>query len=238
MINAVDTKVLVFAIVQASTSEEWLESYLCGIITLLDDRRQNPLVALTPNPASLAQLMPDDSPKSRIASTLQRLAESNPHRVSGPGIQPGHYVPLCQYYNRKLAEKLCLRLEENGIDTKTNSTRLFVSVTVASEKCSEAIRILDAFKESHPDTQPRKFSRDYDLVFLILFATLVIAFFSIAAGRWLVPVAVTTSGVSLCIVVERWHRHKRYHNGMRFTLKDLLGLTIVCAINFAIWRLV
>ena len=193
--------------------------------------------------------MPDDSPKSRIASTLQRLAESNPHRVSGPGIQPGHYVPLCQYYNRKLAEKLCLRLEENGIDTKTNSTRLFVSVTVASEKCSEAIRILDAFKESHPDTQPRKFSRDYDLVFLILFAelvygilsaTMVIAFCSFggSAFNWLVPVAVTTSGVSLCILVERWHRHKRYHNGMHFTLKDLLGLTVVCAINFAIWRLI
>ena len=52
MINAVDTKVLVFAIVQASTSEKWLELNLCGIITLLDDRRQNPL-ALTPNPASL-----------------------------------------------------------------------------------------------------------------------------------------------------------------------------------------
>ena len=97
---------------------------------------------------------------------------------------------------------------------------------------------MDEFKESHPDTQPRKFSRDYDLVFLILFATLVIAFFSIAAGRWLVPVAVTTSGVSLCIVVERSHRHNRYHNGMHFTLKDILGLTIICAINFAIWRLI
>ena len=119
----------------------------------------------------IAKSMPDDSPKSRIASTLQRLAESNPHRVTGPGIQAGHFVPLCQYYNRKLAAELCLRLQANGIETKTNSTRLFIAV-------------------------------------------------------------------SLCIVAERWHRHQRYHNGMRFTLKDILGFTIVCAVNFAIWRLV
>ena len=192
--------------------------------------------------------MPDESPKSSIASTLQRLAESNPHRATGPGIQAGHYVPLCQYYNRNLAEVLCLRLQASGIDTKTNSTRLFVSVSVSSEKCSEAIRILDDFKESHPDTQPRKFSRDYDLVFLIFFATLIIDLFSFgwllsrhrpgATFKWLIPVAVTMSGVSLCVVVERWHRHKRYHNAMHFTLKDLLWLTIVCAVNFAVWRLV
>ena len=186
----------------------------------------------------IAKSMPDDSPKSRIASTLQRLAESNPHRVTGPGIQAGHFVPLCQYYNRKLAAELCLRLQSNGIETKTNSTRLFIAVSVSFEKCSEAIRILDDFKDSHPDNQPRKFSRDYDMAFLILFATLVIAFFSIASGKWSVPVAVTTSGVSLCIVAERWHRHQRYHNGMRFTLKDILGFTIVCAANFAIWRVV
>lgn len=182
--------------------------------------------------------MPDDSTKSRIASTLKRLADSNPHRAIGPGIQPGHYVPLCQYFNRILAEKLCLRLEENGIATKTNSTRLFVAVSVSSENCAQAIRILDDFKGSYPDTQPRKFSRDYDFVFLILFATSVIALFSIASGKWSVPVAVLTSGVSLCIVIERWHRHQRYHNGMHFTLKDILGFTIVCAVNFAVWRLV
>ena len=182
--------------------------------------------------------MPDDSTNSRIASTLQRLAASNLHRVTGPGIQPGHYVPLCQYYNRNLANELCLRLDKNGIGTKANSTRLFVSISVESEKCSEAIRILDNFNESHPNTRPQKFSRDYDLVILILFTTLVIAFFSLGTGKWLVPIAVTASGVSLGIFVERWHRHNRYHKGMRFTIKDILGFTMVCAINFAVWRIV
>ncbi len=182
--------------------------------------------------------MPDDSPKPSIASTLQRLAESSPHHAPGPGVPLGHRVPLCKYYNRKLAEKLCLRLDENGIGTKSESTRLFVSVFVDAQNCDQAIRILDEFKESNPDTQPRKFSRDYDLVFLILFATMVIAFASIATGNWSFPVGVAMSGVSLCIVAERLHRHKRHHDAMHFTLKDLLGLTIVCAVNFAIWRFV
>lgn len=182
--------------------------------------------------------MQDNLPNSSIASTLQRLAESNPHRATGPGIQPGHYVPLCQYYNRKLAAKLCLRLDENGIGTKTESTRLFVAVSVDAANCDQAIRILNEFKASNPDTRPSRFSRDYDVVFLIFFATSVLAFASLVTRKWSVPIGVAISGASLCFVAERLHRQKRYHEAMHFTLLDLFGITSIFGVNFAIWRYV
>ncbi len=183
---------------------------------------------------------PDSHSRSQISSTLHRLAKSNPPRTTGPGIQAGHFVKLCQYHNRSVAAELCERLQENGIGIKTRSTRMFVDISIDFENRLEAFRILDDFKESHPDTKPRNYSRDYDLVFLIVFVTAVVGCisFGLSAFNWLFPVATTTSGISLCIVVERWHRNYRYHNGMHFTIKDILGLTFIFGVNCAIWRFV
>ena len=103
----------------------------------------------------------DHKHKEHLASTLQRLAESNPQRTTGPGIQAGHYLPLCRYHDRSIAAELCARLEEHAISVKTTSTRMYVSISVAFENRAEAFRILDEFKESHADLLPRKFSRDY-----------------------------------------------------------------------------
>ena len=181
----------------------------------------------------------EHKPKTQIASTLQRLAESNPHRSTGPGIYARHYLPLCRYHNRNIAAELCARLEENAISVKATSTRMYVSISVAFENRAEAFRMLDEFKESHADTLPRKFSRDYDLVFLIAFATLVVTAmsFSVSPLGKLIPFALMTNGISLCILVERWHRSYRYRNGWRFSLREILEVTIICAVNCAIWRI-
>ncbi len=180
------------------------------------------------------------NPNLKIASTLQRLASSNPHRKAGPGFQAGDFVRLCQYHNKSSATELFRLLRENEIDVQMRSTRMFAEISVAFEKRSEAFRILDDFKAMNPDTVPKTFSRDYDLVFLIFFATVVIAVASLsfASFNWVVPVAITTSGISISVVVEWLHRHYRLHSGMHFTIKEILIFTIVCGLNCAIWRLV
>ena len=180
-----------------------------------------------------------DRSESRVTSPLRRLATANKPQVPGTGMQPGDYLLLCKYHNRSVASELQQRLEEDGICVKTTTTRMYVSFFVMFENRKKALQILDDFAESHVDTEPRRVSRDYDLVFLIGFATMVVAAVSAIAPTFtrLAPVAVLTTGTTVCIVVERWHRQYRYQDGSHFTLRELFGLTTLLAANLAIWRL-
>ncbi len=180
-----------------------------------------------------------DRSESRVTSTLRRLATANQPQVRGEGMQPGDYILLCKYHNRCVASELQQRLEEDGIRAKTKTTRMYVSFFVTFENREKALQILDDFAESHVDTRPRRVSRDYDLVFLVGFVTMVVAAFSFFSSTFtrLAPVAVLMTGISLSIVIERWHRQYRYQEGTHFTLRELFGLTTLFAANLAIWRL-
>jgi len=178
-------------------------------------------------------------PQSHVVSTLTRLARANNPPAKGIGIQPGHLVPLCKYHSRSIAAKLTQRLVESGIRTKTGTTRMYVSISVAFENRQTAFQILKDFQESHSDTKPRSISRDYDAVFLIGFATLVFAAISVVVPTFtkFAPFAVLTTGISLCLMIERWHRQYRYHDGKHFTIIDLFVLTTIVAVNCAAWSL-
>lgn len=180
-----------------------------------------------------------DTPESRVTSTLRRLATLNKPQAPGTGIQPGDYILLCRYHNRSVASQLLQRLQENGVCAKAKRARMYVSFFVLFENREKALQILDDFAKSHVDTEPRRVSRDYDLVFLIGFATMIAAAVSFFAPTFtrLVPAAVLTTGISLSVVIERWHRQYRYQDGIHFTLRELFGLTTLLAANLAIWRL-
>jgi len=116
---------------------------------------------------------------------------------------------------------------------------MYVSISVAFESRQTAFQILKDFQESYEDTKPRSISRDYDAVFLIGFVTIVFAAVSVVVPTFakFAPFAVLTTGISLCIIIERWHRQYRYHDGMHFTIIDLFVLTAIVAVNCAAWCL-
>lgn len=126
----------------------------------------------------------------------------------------------------------------HGVDVRTKETRMYVNFEVAFKDRMMAARLLEDFRQSHVDLQPRAFSRDYDVVILIAFVTVVLAVGTAAVQQFarLTPLCILVTGISLSIVVERIHRHYRLHDGYVFTLKELLILTMLFALNMGAWR--
>ena len=87
------------------------------------------------------------------------------------------------------------------------------------------------------DTVPRKFSRDYDSVFLLAPLTLLAAYITYASPPILnyVWIAVVTSGATAMIFVERVNRQYRHHFGTQWGIQDLLLATAAVDINIWVW---
>ncbi len=180
-----------------------------------------------------------DKPSGRASSALRRVAELNKPPPVGNGIPTGHFIPLCKYHNPSIAIELSQRLQDNGIHVKIQTTRMNTLLSVAFEDRDKAFAMLNEFTESHLDSRPKKFSRDYDFVLLIAIATAIVAAIScfVPTFNRLAPFAVITTGISLSLVVEQRHRHCRYRNGLNYSLSEIMILISLFALNFAVWRL-
>lgn len=87
---------------------------------------------------------------------------------------------------------------------------------------------------------PRRFSRDYDSLFLITPFVIVAAavrFFLPGVSRyaWL---AILVSGASVIALCERINRQYRVSVGSQWSLHDLLLATTIVAANLALWNAV
>lgn len=169
---------------------------------------------------------------------MQRISEANQDLAVGPGIGPSDFVPLCRYHSRSVAKKLKEILLDHGLVVRIKETRMYVNFEVAFKDRIVAASLLEDFRQSEVDLRPRAFSRDYDGVILIAFVTVVLAVGTAAVQQLtrLTPLCILVTGISLSIVVERIHRHYRLHNGYVFTLKELLILTTLFALNLGAWR--
>ena len=175
--------------------------------------------------------------RKKAAETLQRLSVANERVAEGPGVSEDHMMPLCRYHNRIVAAKLKEQLQRAGIAVRAKKFRLYVEIFVDFNQRDRAFEVLEQFRQTVSDTKPRKFSRDYDIVFLIAGTTLLataITAFSPLGG--LVAIAVFTTGLTVCVVVERIQRQYRYRVGKGFALWEILLLVTLVAINAAIWH--
>lgn len=170
--------------------------------------------------------------------SLQRISEANQVVEAGAGISPSDFIPLCRYHSRSVATKLKEILLGHGVAVRTVTTRMYVNFEVAFKDRLVAARLLEDFRQSHVDLRPRAFSRDYDVVILIAFVTIVLAVGTAVVQQFvrLMPLCILVTGITLSIVVERIHRHDRLHDGYVFTLKELLILTTLFALNIGVWR--
>lgn len=169
---------------------------------------------------------------------LERLAAANDSRTPGPGVDPRQQMPLCQYHNHSIAHQLVQRLQAAGVSVRSQPSRMYASITVAFEDRDVAFEILRAFKETHPDTKPKRFSRDYDLVFLIGLCAIVTGACALtfAESMRYGAFALVTSTASLCLIAERWHRRYRYRVGNHYTVAELLCLMALLGLNVAVWK--
>jgi hypothetical protein len=175
--------------------------------------------------------------KSRV-QTLQRISAANQAIEAGAGISDTDYILLCKYHSRSVAAKLKKELLDRSIDFRTSNTRMFVNFEVAFKDKDAAASILETFRVSNQDLRPRSFSRDYDLVILIVFVTVVASAITAAIQELarLTPLAILATGVLVSIVVERLHRQYRLRDGQVFTLRELLIITTLIALNLAAWQ--
>lgn len=100
-----------------------------------------------------------------------------------------------------------------------------------------AFRILAEFRDSHSDTKPQRFSREYDVLLLLMPFTLVITCFAMlrfGIATW-APYAVLISGLSVCLFLARWQYLARLQTGLRFSIRDIVSGTAVVAVNVALW---
>ncbi len=178
--------------------------------------------------------------KNTLKTALSRIADANQKVTMGSGLDSNATIPLCRFHNRSLASELSQQLQASGIRVRLKPNRLYVEIHVAFEDRHAAMAALAEFKTTHCDSQPRKFSRDYDFAFVIMFIAIVIGAWAafVPAFSRLTPVAILLTGVSLAIVVERWHRQYRLHSGLKFSIYDIVMLTLVVALNVAVWRAV
>jgi hypothetical protein len=177
------------------------------------------------------------TPSKQFDKTLGRIHLLNPIRPVGTGVDEGHYIPLCQYHSRPLASELTQKLLENGVHVKTRATRMVVLFQIAFADREAAFRILAEFRDSHSDTKPQRFSRDYDILLLLLPFTLIIA--CIVALRFGIdtwaPYAVLFTGLSVCLGLARWQYLTQLQSGLRFSIRDIVSGTAVVAVNVALW---
>ncbi len=174
------------------------------------------------------------------AVTLQKIAAVNEQVASGPGLAPEHLIPLCKYHNRSLARDLIHLLKDNGICPEIRTTRMFCFFSVKCNDYSTASKLLKEFEVLNPDTPTKSFSRDFDAIILVGVVTVFVVgiSFFLPSYSGLEPVALLVSGISCSIVIERINRNYRYLKGKHFSLGDIMSLTAIVAVNFAIWKLV
>ncbi len=167
---------------------------------------------------------------------MQRISEANQDLAVGPGIGASDFVPLCRYHSRSVAKKLKEILLDHGVVVRIKETRMYVNFEVAFKDRIVAASLLEDFRQSEVDLRP--VLADYDGVILIAFVTVVLAVGTAAVQQLtrLTPLCILVTGISLSIVVERIHRHYRLHDGYVFTLKELLILTTLFALNLGAWR--
>lgn len=182
--------------------------------------------------------MSNHETKPHYGNTLRRIADGNHHVESGTGIGPNHLVPVCSITNRSLAATLKQRLIEENVMVQSRRERLCTRFFVAREDMTNTLRIRETLLAEQSDSVPRKFSRDYDSVFLLAPFTVLAAFLTYASP-WIsnsVWIAVLTSGVTAMIFLERWNRHYRNYFGSQWGIQDLLLGTTSTAINIAVWQ--
>ena len=174
---------------------------------------------------------------NELGKTLERIHSLNPSRPVGTGVDEGHYIPLCQYHSHKLAADLTKQLLVSGIHVKTKVTRTVVLFQISFADREAAFRILEEFRQSHSDTKPQRFSREYDVLLLLLPFTLVItclAMLRFGIATW-APYAVLISGLSVCLFLARWQYQARLQTGLHFSIRDVILGTAVIALNVAMW---
>lgn len=184
------------------------------------------------------QMSSDESRAEKAQATLHRIAGANVPPSKGVGVKPGHFIPLAHYRSRKVARLLKQRLQENGLRIISKNSRTQASILVAIEDRHDAFRILDEFQKNNPDTKSGRFTRDFDILLLGSFATLIVALISssIATASAWASLAVLVTGVSICVVVERCPRNYRYYDGFQISISELLSLVFICSFDLAIWR--
>lgn len=177
---------------------------------------------------------------SHYCETLRRIADGNHQVAAGAGIGPNHLVPVCSIRNRSLAAIFKQRLIEEDIEVQSRRERLSTHFFVARENMTNALRIRETLLAEHPDSVPRKFSRDFDSFFLLGPFTLLAAFITyvLPCGSRSAWIGVLTTGVTLMIFWERLNRQRRTHVGSQWAIEDLLWVTTVAAINIFVWRFV
>ena len=182
--------------------------------------------------------MSTNDSNSHYGDTLRRIADGNHHVEAGPGIGPNHLVPVCSIRNRSIAATFKQRLIEENVVVQSRRERLCTRFFVARESMTNALRIRETLLAEQSDSVPRKFSRDFDSIFLLAPFTVLVAFITfvfpwISNSVW---IGVLTSGVTAMIFLERCNRQHRTHFGSQWSIQDLLLGTTATAINIAVWR--
>lgn len=177
---------------------------------------------------------------SQYGTTLRRIAAANQRMASGPGWGQNHFIPVCSINNRVLGARFKQRLLEEEVAVKAKNERLCTRFYVRAGDLPQALRIHKELLAESPDIAPRKFSRDYDSIFLLMPLTLLAAYISYASP-WLsnyIWIAILTSGLTVVMLCERINRQYRYQSGSRWGIRELLWATAATAINIAVWQAV
>jgi hypothetical protein len=180
----------------------------------------------------------NESRADRAEALLHRVAGANVPPSQGEGLKPGYFIPLAHYRSRKVARLLQQKLRDQGVRFRAKHSRTQLSILVAIEDREVAFRILSEFRKSNPDTKSGRFTRDFDILLLGSFATLIIALVSsfIAIASVWAPLVVCVTGISICGVAERCRRNCRYYDGLQISTSELLWLMFIVSFNLALWR--
>lgn len=182
--------------------------------------------------------MSTNDANSHLDKVLRRIADGNRRVESGTGIGSDHLVPVCSITNRSLAATFKQRLIEEDVIVHSRRERLCTRFSVPREDMANALRIRETLLAEQSDSVPRKYSRDYDSVFLLTPFTILAAFITYATP-WIsnsLWIGVLTSGVTAMILLEHRNRHYRNYFGSQWGIQDLLWGTAAAAINIAVWQ--
>lgn len=169
---------------------------------------------------------------------LNRLRSANQQNTAGNGLQTSDFVPLAQFYSRRVGRILLNELFENQVRYRVKYRRVKMSIEVMFADRKSAYALLEQFNANHHDVKPTGKRRDYDLLFLcgLLAVIPTIALWIGPAPNWTAP-AYFASATFVGFVAERLYRNFRYYGKLHLGALDCLGLTLLAAIGLAIWKL-
>lgn len=172
--------------------------------------------------------------------TLRRIAAANRQVQSGTGLDQNHFIPACSINNRATAAKYKQSLFEEDVLVKVKQQRLCTRFFVPTGDLTKALRIHKQLLQDSPDIAPRKFSRDYDGIFLLTPFTLLAALITYLSPLFsdYIWIGVVTSGFTAMMIWERLNRQYRYQSMSRWGSRDLLWATAAAALNIAVWQAV